>query len=143
MGGFQIAVVFIVLSALHHTAECYGVDVSFPIHHDQILDQSSVHAVRYRKFMEGCYKEAGEKRSCDSTERARVAMSLDQPKRHINYTETGFKKTRVPETVWQDIIQFWEANKQNEVIETWNHGNTYVNHWESNPGMVSFENKVS
>lgn len=91
--------------------------------------------------MKGCYDHAS-RSACDATERARVAMNLEQPPTQFNYTEIGFKKTRVPDDIWAEILKFWEANKHKEVLEDWPKGNTYVNNWESPTFMVSFENKV-
>ena len=119
----------------------YGVDTSFPIHHMKFVDPTNVHAKRYQRSMQGCY-DAFSKRECDATERARVDMNFNQPKTQHNYTGMGFKKTRVPPEVWQDILQFWEENKEKEVAEDWPPGNTYVNFWESPSFMVSFENRA-
>ena len=120
----------------------YGVDVSFPIHHSvsKFQDTNSVHAQRYRKTMDGCYK-AYSRGECDATERARIDMCLTQPRSQHNYTEIGFKKMRVPALIWGDLLRFWEENKEKEIEEDWPPGNTYVNNWESPSYMVSFENQ--
>jgi prolyl 4-hydroxylase len=117
----------------------YGVDVSFPIHR-YIQDKSSHFYERYQKTMAGCYK-AYSKSECDATERARMSMNLEQPKNQHNYTENGFKKTRVPLDLWNEILQFYEANKLKEKPEEWPRGNTYVNAWESPSYMINFEDK--
>jgi hypothetical protein len=117
-----------------------GVDVSFPMHH-QFKDKSSVFAKRYLNSMAGCYAKYS-KNECDATERARIAMNLEQPKKQHNYTESGFKKTRVPAEVWGDIQTFFAENKDKEKPESWPRGNTYVNSWESPSYMVSFEDGV-
>eukprot|EP00596_Hydrurales_sp_CCMP1899_P004049 CAMPEP_0119051006 /NCGR_PEP_ID=MMETSP1177-20130426/72760_1 /TAXON_ID=2985 /ORGANISM="Ochromonas sp, Strain CCMP1899" /LENGTH=474 /DNA_ID=CAMNT_0007030053 /DNA_START=344 /DNA_END=1768 /DNA_ORIENTATION=+ len=88
--------------------------------------------------MDGCYK-AYSKGECDATERARMAMNLAQPQHQHNYTEMGFKKTRVPMEVWADIQAFYEENKHKEAKEDWPRGNTYVNSWDSPSQMISFE----
>ena len=119
----------------------YGVDVSFPIHR-YIKDKSSIFYKRYQKSMEGCYK-AYSRGACDATEQARMEMNLEQPKSQHNYTEIGFKKTRVPDGLWQEILRFYKANKDNEGTEEWPAGNTYVNNWESPTFMISFEDQVS
>ena len=54
---------------------------------------------RYEGLMDGCYKEFS-KRECDATERARLEMSKEQPAKHHNYTEVGFKKIRVPKGLY-------------------------------------------
>ena len=119
----------------------YGVDVSFPIHR-YLADKSSIFYQRYQKTMAGCY-EAYSKRECDSTERARMEMNLEQPGNQHNYTELGFKKTRVPDEIFKDILTFYEEHKNDEKLENWPRGNTYVNNWESPSYMISFEDRVS
>lgn len=123
-----------------HETTVNGVDISFPIHH-YIQDKSSVFAKRYQSSMDGCYK-AYSKGECDATERARMAMNLEQPPHQHNYTEMGFKKTRVPIEVWADIQSFYEENKNKEAKEDWPRGNTYVNSWDSPSQMISFEDSV-
>jgi hypothetical protein len=122
------------------TQEDYGVDVSFPIHHMKFKDENSVHAKRYRRSMQGCYN-AFSRAECDATERARVEMNNDQPRSQHNYTVVGFKKRKVPEGIWREILQFWEENKDKAKLEDWPRGNTYVNNWESPSYMVSFEDR--
>ena len=119
----------------------YGVDVSFPIHR-YLTDKSSIFYQRYQKTMAGCY-EAYSKRECDSTERARMEMNIEQPGNQHNYTELGFKKTRVPDEIFKDILTFYEEHKNEEKLENWPRGNTYVNNWESPSYMISFEDRVS
>ena len=136
----------------------YGVDVSFPIHHEQISDNYAwlphnvdpslptppEHAGKpiqylgkkrdwYEDFLEGCddyYGGGGEYSACRITEQDRVAMSLRQPQAMQNYTELGFKKIRAPKAVWEQISKFWEENKgkENWKNENWPSGNTYTNH---------------
>ena len=140
--GVLVLLVVVILVTSHYdnspdssTAESrhdqYGVDVSFPIHHSvaKFQDTNSVHAQRYRKTMEGCYK-AYSKGECDATERARIDMCMTQPRSQHNYTEIGFKKMRVPSLIWGEILRFWEENKEKEIEEDWPPGNTYVNNWE-------------
>jgi len=104
----------------------YGVDVSYPIHHYldgkgepnsqlkladsysckfQLLSQlvSPYFKSHYEKLMDGCYKYYS-KRECDATERARLEMSLSQPKTQHNYTKVGFQKTRVPKGNLKDLF---------------------------------------
>lgn len=118
-----------------------GVDVSFPIHH-YIENKYSHFAKRYQTSMDQCYVKYS-KSECDATERARIAMNLEQPKNQHNYTEIGFKKTRVPDDVWGDIQKFYEENKDKQIPEDWPRGNTYVNTWVNPSLMISFEDRVS
>jgi hypothetical protein len=119
----------------------YGVDVSFPIHR-YIKDKSSVFYKRYQESMDGCYK-AYSKGSCDATELARMEMNFEQPRSQHNYTEIGFKKMRVPDDLFEEILLFYHANKDKESSEEWPRGNTYVNNWISPTYMISFEDQVS
>ena len=119
----------------------YGVDVTFPIHRN-IKDKNSIFYKRYQETMAGCYK-AYSKSSCDATEHARIEMNLRQPRGQHNYTEIGFKKTRVPEELFKEIKQFYEENKDKDHLEAWPAGNTYVNNWASPTYMISFEDRVS
>ena len=119
----------------------YGVDVTFPIHRN-IQDKNSIFYKRYQSTMDGCYK-AYTKAACEATENARIAMNLRQPRGQHNYTEIGFKKTRLPDELFAEIKQFYEENKDKEHLEAWPPGNTYVNNWISPTYMISFEDRVS
>ena len=118
----------------------YGVDISFPMH-QYIQDKDSIFSKRYEESMEGCYK-AYSKVSCDATEHARMRMNLDQPRSQHNYTEQGFKKTRVPDDLFKEIQQFYQENIRRGKYEEWPPGNTYVNSWVSRPQMISFDDRV-
>jgi hypothetical protein len=76
---------------------------------------------------------------CLSSERARVKMSLDQPRTQHNYTKVGFKKLRLPEGVYKTIKNFYENNKHKPHLENWPRGNTYTNHWDAPTYMISTE----
>jgi len=125
----------------------YGVDVSFPIHHNKIVpaDRNPLGDKQtfYDEFIEGCrnlYGGGRKGRACDSTESDRIAMSLRQPKSMQNYTDLGFKKIKAPEAVFKLIKDFWEINKDKATEENWSTGNTYTNHWVANTDFVSIEN---
>jgi hypothetical protein len=116
----------------------YGVDVSYPIH--GYITKNTIFKRRYEQSMKGCYEKFS-RAECDGNERARINMNLDQPRSQHNYTEIGFKKTRVPDDIWQEIISFYEANKDKQKLENWPRGNTYTNNWDSPTYMVSFEDR--
>merc|ERR1719197_2437402 len=115
----------------------YGVDVSFPIHREEMStnylwlphNQDPMHNPIppkykdmplqplgdrnkfYEEVMQGCrdrYDGGRKGRSCDYSERDRVAMSLRQPQSMQNYTDTGFKKIKAPEKVFKLLQDFWE-----------------------------------
>jgi hypothetical protein len=68
-------------------------------------------------------------------------MNQEQPAQQHNYTELGFKKLRVPDEIWTDLRAFYDANKENEKIENWPRGNTYVNHWDAPSYMIGLEDR--
>lgn len=145
----------------------YGVDVSFPIHHERVStnypwlphnvdpENNPTPAAyegmpiqwlgnvqeRYDNMIDGCKKRYPKPKGiCEQTEADRVEMSFRQPKSMANYTDIGFKKLKTPPDVWKLITKFWEENKDNRSPENWPKGNTYVNHWDSPTYMVSVEN---
>uniref|UniRef100_A0A7S4RGF3 Uncharacterized protein n=1 Tax=Ditylum brightwellii TaxID=49249 RepID=A0A7S4RGF3_9STRA len=144
----------------------YGVDISFPIHrknlstnyawlpHNQDPENNPTpkkyegmpiqvmgnKQAEYDEFLKGCRKHYGKRGSaCDTTEKGRVNMSLQQPKSMQNYTDLGFKKIKAPEAVFKLVKEFWDANHENQKAENWPAGNTYTNHWEAQTYMVSVE----
>lgn len=54
----------------------------------------------------------------------------------------GFKKMRLDEDLFQEILEWWERNKKKEAVENWPKGNTYVNHWESPTYMISLDSSA-
>lgn len=143
----------------------YGVDVSFPIHHEEISTNydwlthnmdSTIQTPRqykdmvrqplghrkefYEEFLDSCVKHFGNKgQRCVVNEADRIAMSLRQPQSMQNYTEIGFKKIRAPEEIFGLIKEFWDRNKDKGKAEQWGVGNTYTNNWQSPSKMVSVE----
>ena len=130
----------------------YGVDCSWPIHSlefnnktqrcsykypDLLGDRTSL----YSNFIQGCRNQYGER--CDETEFSRIEQARMQPQSMVNYTSTGYHKMRAPKRLFQLIIQeHWERNKhrataeeeeeEQEFVEKWAKGHTYVNYWEIN-----------
>jgi prolyl 4-hydroxylase len=143
----------------------YGVDVSFPIHHQRIstnydwlphnidTTKQTPRAYKdmvpqplgnreefYNNFLDSCVKHFGKKgKRCIANESERISMSLRQPQSMQNYTEVGFKKIRAPPEVYNLIKEFWDKNKDKSKVENWGVGNTYTNNWESPSTMVSVE----
>ena len=116
----------------------YGVDVSFPMHHR--IGPETFFGKRYHDSIKGCYDKFS-RQECDANEDARVEMNKQQPASQYNYTELGFKKTKVPEDIWKKILKFYTDNQEKEHLEKWPRGNTYTNNWESPTYMISFEDK--
>lgn len=135
----------------------FGVDVSFPMHHapplpgdcedekpqfQTPLEQfASDRRQFYRNnFLKGCIEAHGEE-DCLRSEEERIKMSLRQPATMRNLTQgLGFHKTRLPEDLFQHVLQFWEFNKHRQVPEEWPAGSTYVNHWDVVPSVLKVDN---
>jgi hypothetical protein len=145
----------------------YGVDVSFPIQHSKVstnypwlphnvdpennptppeyegmpLQVLGNRKQLYQNFIRGCEDYyPTEKESRRRTEADRVKMSLRQPTSMQNYMDFGFKKARMPDELWKLLKTFWDKNKDKKMLENWNTGNTYTNHWAAPTYMVSVEN---
>jgi prolyl 4-hydroxylase len=105
----------------------------------------------YQNHLDGCArhydhvvpdgpdKESGEK-LCHKVEDERIARNMRQPQSVLNYTANGFAKVRAPKAVWELIQAFWKENRDQSVVEQWEAGSTFVNHWDSPTDMVSVEN---
>ena len=126
----------------------YGVDVSFPIHHNFLSGGSLTDTISqfgndrietYSKFLFGCIEKYGPRSQghlCHENEKERLRYNMDQPRAMTNYTSTGFHKTRLSENTWERIKDFWNDKKKNvENVpdgfhnEAWPPANTYTNHW--------------
>merc|ERR1712190_385167 len=94
----------------------------------------------YEHYLEGCRKLYPGP-ACDDSEQARIEMSIRQPQSMVNYTDIGFKKIRAPKALFELLSDFWEKNKHRKEPEGWQHGNSYVNHWENKSYMASVENQ--
>ena len=89
------------------SAQNFGVDVSFPIHYNFIGsdDLSATNEVfgndrveAYSKYIQGCIKRYGGHEAnslCIHNDADRMRLNLDQPKLQANYTDIGFKKTKL------------------------------------------------
>ena len=136
----------------------YGVDVSFPMHHQFGINGDSTTAVSsvptspplqqftrdrrnfYQKFLAGCINSFGSE-NCLRSEQERIDMSLRQPATMKNLTKgLGFRKLKVPETLFEPLKEFWDRNQHEQISEFWPAGSTIVNHWGSLPSVVKVEN---
>ena len=130
---------FTAVYGIHDIQE--GLDISSPMHHP-IQDKGSIFAKRHERTMDEC-SAAYSRAECESTETSRLKHNRNQPKSQHNYTEVGFLKTRVPDSVWGDIQAFYEENKDKEVEEPLPRAKTFFNSWVSPTQMVSFDDPVS
>lgn len=117
----------------------YGVDVSFPIHHNTV--SSTQKQVEYDAYLSGCRVHYGNKGgTCDESEEDRIGMNRRQPQAMQNYTDMGFKKMQAPTELTRLLQTFWETNADRQAVEKWSTGNTHANHWSSPTYMLSLEN---
>ena len=118
-------------------AASYGVDCSMPIHNvefgscgDLLGDRQTL----YKEFMDGCREQFGFR--CGQTEFQRIKQMRRQPQSLLNYTDTGYKKIKAPARMMQAVNDHWSRNQHKksdeERIELWTKGHTYVNYWEKN-----------
>lgn len=130
--------------------ETYGVDVSWPIHHNETGSNLMGNKMKeYESFIDSCYDAVNDKQKvrgarrknvqCSTGENDRIRMDLLQPRSVRNYTETGFKKIRAPEAMFAKIKKFYDKNRDQEVTE-WHNINTYHNMWESPPTIINIQN---
>ena len=103
-----------------HEEEGYGVDVSFPMHHEEWTPLNQERKRIYEEYMQGCRDKYGSKGSrCDQNEKDRIDMTLRQPQSMVNYTSTGFMKIKAPEELRKLLTDHWEKNKDNKKDENW------------------------
>lgn len=137
------------------SAQHFGVDVSFPIHYNFVgvdIDLSKTNAVfgnerveAYSKYIQGCNERYGKYSHCMSNDEERMRLNLNQPRAQTNYTEIGFKKTKLSDETWSMLNTFWANVKAKENFpdslktEDWPEANTYVNHWEIDTKMHFLE----
>ncbi len=114
----------------------YGVDRSFPIQHDNLLDDGPFHRRERQKsyhfFMDGCRARESntQKGRCNQAEADRIATNLNQPARMKNYTKVGYEKVAVPTKLVESLNHFWKTHERDipakSFFET---GRTEINHW--------------
>jgi hypothetical protein len=121
------------------TPPLYGTEVSWPMQVSAPdTTEKSAHPLlygpTYSQFMKGCY-HAYSKEQCASAEADRIRANAWQPSRvPRNYTAAGYAKVVAPAGAFTILHQFWETysnDQQHGVIESWDAGNIYTNHWES------------
>lgn len=116
--------------ALSYT--CFD-DMSWSIRSDKISDRlDKQKQTIYNEFLQKCRERSGYQafQNCDHQENYRRMMNVDQTQSVRNYTQTGFKKLRAPETVVRLLDDFWKTNRHLNTTE-WKRSSTYHNNWES------------
>lgn len=94
----------------------------------------------YDGLLKGCRDRYGDE--CDVNERERVELNVEQPGNMVNFTETGYKKVRLPEHAFSLLSKFWERNKNREELELWDKGDMTTNFWEADQHMVNLESNA-
>jgi len=72
----------------------------------------------------------------ENNEQRRKYLNQVQPAKVPKFTTVGYDLRKMPSPVWEEVLQFWEQNKEIQEKEGWDAGNSYVNHWESPTFMV-------
>jgi len=87
-------------------------------------------------FLQRCREHYETDDICDRNENNRISLNALQPASMENYTELGFRKTRIPEKLFKSLNSFYEENKHLEQRENWPDDNVYSNNWLSPTYMV-------
>jgi hypothetical protein len=127
------------------TSSSYGLDVSFPIHRavstnypwlphnvdpenhptplvyqDMPVQPLGNRHQIYLDILHGCQRAYPENSHfCDHYEFHRMLMNQRQPSSMVNYTKTGFLKTKAPENVVKLVQDFWRNNHFKGKPEIW------------------------
>ena len=116
----------------------YGFDVSYPVQHFFDKARNTIASDRYFQAIRACYRKFS-MQECDSSEKSRLRMNLEQPKNQYNYTSAGFKKMQTPEAAWEPLIQFYMQNKNLVQPEKWPRANTYLNSWSAPTQLIPIQ----
>ncbi|KAL7440277.1 hypothetical protein ACHAXM_007103 [Skeletonema potamos] len=128
--------------------DSYGVDRSFPIQHDNLLDDGPFdHRERqhfYDNFMAGCWAHETSKQKsglCNQAEADRIATNLLQPSTMRNYTQLGYEKVLAPTKLVESLRRFWMKKGQNyhPTNSNFDIGSTYINHWETHHHIMNID----
>ena len=127
----------------HNESTAYNCfdDASWAVKTQRVSDRlTPSRRVAYDKFLESCRTAAGEEnawRLCDKEEQHRLHMNVDQPPSVYNYTDTGFRKGRAPESLRHLLQAFWNKNHPNNAAVEWKEVNPYHNPWDTEPDIVN------
>jgi prolyl 4-hydroxylase len=154
----QEAVIDAAHGTVHMSSQYYGVDASWPMQNPYVASSSlenhhpnplgaDAREYAYREYLQGCIvgKEDYDTFSqndktyydeCVRFEADRIQMNSRQPSISQNYTHAGFAKVETPALVRKMLEEVWEEHEENKVLEQWERGNTYLNHWQSPTHLV-------
>lgn len=95
----------------------------------------------YNTFLHECAQLIGSQ-YCQDQEYWRMQMNMYQPRSMVNYSSTGFMKTRVPDRLFHKLHNFWQENR-NEGVEEWpERVSTYQNTWTIPTQIVKVDNRT-
>jgi len=66
-------------------------------------------------------------------------MNRNQPRLMQNYTSAGYAKEKAPRALFEQLKAFFEEHRQQQQLERWSEGSTFVNHWEAPTYMVELK----
>jgi len=72
----------------------------------------------------------------NASDQGRIRDNREHPNIVPHFTKVGYAKTRVPDDIWEIIMEFYHANKQTQTKEQWADSNTYTNHFEAPSYMI-------
>ncbi|CAB1116535.1 unnamed protein product [Ectocarpus sp. CCAP 1310/34] len=70
-------------------------------------------------------------------DQGRLVNNRKQPEGLPRFTEVGFKKTTVPDDVWDLVKTYYEENKESPKKEKWSKNNVFTNNVEAPSYMVN------
>lgn len=95
--------------------------------------------VAYTRFMEGCATKFG-KQHCDKKEAERIRRNARQPGLQKNFTETGYTKMQVPESLMRTLRNHYQSTAS--VRDDWSTGSVSLNHWEASSVHVPLDERA-
>lgn len=126
----------------------YGLDRSFPIQHEVLLDDGPFdHDERqrfYDAFMDGCRAQETKRQKglCNQADAERIATNLIQPSKMKNYTKLGYEKVAAPTRLVEALKQFWKLNQHHIPAQSHHEiGATDINHWEASQFRMSIDDE--
>ena len=126
----------------------YGLDRSFPIQHEILLDDGPFDRDErqrfYDAFMDGCRARESNRQKglCNQAEADRIATNLIQPSKMKNYTQRGYEKVAAPTKLVESLKQFWKLNHHHMPSQShFEVGSTYINHWATNHFTMNIDDE--
>ena len=133
-------------AAVEDGSTSYGLDRSFPIQHEVLLDDGPFDRDErqqfYDAFMDGCRAQETKRQKglCNQAEADRIATNLIQPSKMKNYTKLGYEKVAAPTRLVDALKQFWKLNQHHIPAQShYETGTTDINHWEASQFTMNID----